>query len=122
MSAPQEFIMNFNFKLVYTDIVYNVAISSHSNMNQLFELASRNFESHIDYDNFYIDFVITGQDKGELASSVSHYNLDDPLWYEFRDKWRQISFYVRPVDRGTNLFVQLTNYGQTEREVTLEIN
>ena len=111
-TTPQEFTMNFNFKLVYTDIVYNVEISSHSNMNDLFGLASTKFEPHINYDKFYIDFVIAGQDKGELASSVSHLNLDDPLWYEFGKKWRQVSFYVRPVSRETDRFVLMDRYNE----------
>ena len=111
-TTPQEFIMNFNFKLVYTDIVYNVEISSHSNMNDLFGLASTKFEPHINYDKFYIDFVIAGQDKGELASSVSHLNLDEPLWYEFGKKWRQVSFYVRPVSRETDRFVLMDRYNE----------
>ena len=116
-TTPQEFTMNFNFKLVYTDIVYNIEISSHSNMESLFGLASTKFDPHINYDKFYIDFVIAGQDKGELASSVSHLNLDEPLWYEFGQKWRQVSFYVRPVSRDTDRFVRMDRYNERTVDV-----
>lgn len=113
MSTPREFTMNYNFKLVYTDIVYNVEISSHETLHDLFDKACIKFAPHIDYNMYYIDYVIAGQDKGELASSVGHLNLYDPIWYEFGSRWRQVSFYVRPVSRTTNTFVRMDRYIQT---------
>jgi len=111
MPTPQEFTMNYNFKLVYTDVLYNVQISSHSTLEQLFSMASVLFEQHIDYDKYYIDYVVCGQEKVEMASAISHHNLDHPLYYEFGgEKWKQVSFYVRPMSRITDRFVRMDTY------------
>ena len=107
MSTPQVITMNYNFKLVYTDVLYNVQISSHSTLEQLFSMASVLFEQHIDYDKYYIDYVVCGQEKVEMASAISHHNLEHPLYYEFGEKWKQVSFYVRPVSRITDRFVRM---------------
>ena len=116
MSTPREFTMKYNFKLVYTSIVYTIEISSHATLHDLFDEACAKFEPHINYHNYYIDYVIAGQDKCELASAVGIHNLDDPLWYEFGDRWRQIAFYVRPVNRNDELFHRMDNYNATPLE------
>jgi hypothetical protein len=113
MSTPglrPEFTMNFTFKLVYTGIVYNIEISSRENMSKLFDMAGARFAEHIDYNKYYVDYVIAGQPKSELASAVGYHNMDDPLDYEFGDKYKQISFYVRPMERSTDNFVQMDRY------------
>ena len=110
MSAPREFTMKYNFKLVYTSIVYTIEISSHATLQDLFDEACAKFSPHINYHNYYLDYVVAGQDKGELASAVSLHNLDDPLWYEFGDRWREVAFYVRPVNRNDELFHRMDNY------------
>jgi hypothetical protein len=107
-----EFTMNFTFKLVYTTIMYNIEISSRENMAKLFDMASSKFSEYINYNKYYIDFVIAGQPKGELASAVNERNLDDPLDYEFGDKYKQISFYVRPMERETDCFVRMESYNE----------
>lgn len=118
MPTPREFTMNFNFKIVYTSIVYNVEISSHASLNNLFDQACAKFENHIDYDRFYIDYVIAGQEKQELASGIGLLYLDDPLWTHFK-KWKEVSFYVRPVLRATDVFVRMDSYTE-ERPETVE--
>jgi hypothetical protein len=105
-----EFTMNFTFKLVYTSIVHNIEISSRDNMSKLFDTAGAKFAEYIDYTKYYVDYVITGQPKSELASAVGYHNLEDPLDYEFGDKYKQISFYVRPMERSTDNFVQMDSY------------
>jgi len=110
MSAPREFTMKFNFKLVYTTIVYTIGISSNASLHDLFDEASVKFEPYINYHNYYIDYVIAGQDKDELAPAIWHLNLHQPLCYEFGDKWRQISFYVRPINRNDEIFHRMDNY------------
>lgn len=110
MSAPREFTMKFNFKLVYTTIVYTIGISSNASLHNLFDEASVKFQPHINYHNYYIDYVIAGQDKGELALAVGHLNLHQPLWYKFGDRWRQISFYVRPINKNDEIFHRMDNY------------
>lgn len=105
-----EFTMNFTFKLVYTSIVYNIEISSRENMSKLFDMAGAKFAEYIDYNKYYIDYVIAGQPKSELASAVGYHNMDDPLDYEFGDKYKQISFYVRPMERSTDNFVRMDRY------------
>ena len=110
MSAPREFTMNYTFKLVYTDIVYTLEISSHATLDDLFDEACEKFQPHINYNKYYIDFVKAGQNKDELASSVAHNSLYEPLWYEFGYKWRQVSFYVRPINRNDYLFHRMDNY------------
>lgn len=110
MSAPREFTMKYNFKLVYTSIVYTIEISSHATLHDLFDEACAKFESHINYNKYYIDYVVAGQDKCELASAVGIHNLHDPLWYEFGDRWRQVAFYVRPMNRNDDSFHRMDNY------------
>lgn len=110
MPAPREFTMNYNFKLVYTDIVYTISISSHETLNNLFDKACTKFEHYINLDLYYIDYVVAGQPKKELASAVSHHNLENPLWYEFGERWRQVSFYIRPINRNDNSFHRMDNY------------
>ena len=110
MSAPREFTMKYNFKLVYTSIVYTIEISSHATLQDLFDEACTKFAPHINYHNYYLDYVVAGQDKRELASAVGLHNLDQPLWYQFGDKWRQIAFYVRPINRNDDSFHRMDNY------------
>ena len=110
MSTPREFTMNYNFKLVYTDIVHTIEISSNATLHDLFDEACAKFTPHINYDNYYIDYIVAGQDKGELASAIGIHNLYEPLWYEFGDRWKQVSFYVRPMDRNDDLFHRMDNY------------
>lgn len=109
MSAVSEFTMNFNFKLVYTTIVYNIKISSHASLEDLFCQARSKFAPHINYFKYYIDYVIAGQEKGELAPAVFATYLEYPLWHQFRN-WKQISFYVRPINRDINMFVRRNTY------------
>jgi len=110
MSAPREFTMNYTFKLVYTSIVYTIEISSHATLDELFDEACAKFAPHINYDKYYIDYVVAGQDKGELASVVGIHNIHEPLWYEFGDRWRKVSFYVRPMNRNDESFHRMDNY------------
>jgi hypothetical protein len=109
MPVP-EFVMNFNFKLVYTNIVYNIQISSHATLQELFHKANLTFALHIDPLRFENYFIVCGQEENELAPAVSHHNLDHPLYYEFGEKWKQVSFYVRPCDISTHEFTHLSAY------------
>jgi len=109
MSTPREFTMNFNFKLVYTNIVHNIQASSHATVKDLFENARQVFGQYINYHKYYIDYVVSG--KGELASAFQEQNLHQPLWHEF-SRWKEISFYIRPVDRNTDRFIRMDNYNQ----------
>jgi hypothetical protein len=102
--------MKFTFKLVYTDIVYTISVYSDQTLNNLFDLAGAKFENHIDFDKYYIDYVIAGQDKGELAIAVSHLSFNETLGHEFGDGWKSISFYVRPVERATDEFIRRDRY------------
>ena len=113
-----EFTMNFTFKLVYTSIVHNIEISSRDNMAKLFDMAGAKFAEYINYNKYYVDYVIAGQPKDELASAVGYHNLEDPLDYEFGDKYKQVSFYVRPMERSTDNFVRMERY----IEDTIELN
>jgi len=110
MTAPSEITMQYTFKLVYTSIVYTIEISSYATLHDLFNEASAKFEPHINYEVYYIDYVVAGQDKCELASAVGTNNLEHPLWYEFGRRWREVSFYVRPVNRNTESFHRMDNY------------
>lgn len=110
MSTPREFTMKYNFKLVYTSIVYTIEISSHATLLSLFAQACAKFEPHINYRYYYLDYVVAGQDKCELASAVSIDNLHHPIWYEFGDRWRQVAFYVRPMNMNDNSFHRMDNY------------
>lgn len=103
-------IMRYNFKLVYTSIVYTVEINSEENLEKLFNLACDKFDEHINYDLFYIDYVIAGQEKCEMGPAVSSINLVHPLEEMFGDKYTDISFYVRPMRRTTSRFMRLDTY------------
>lgn len=116
MSAPREFTMNYTFKLVYTDILYTLEISSYATLDILFDKATAKFEPHINYNKYYIEFVVAGQDNDELASEFND-DLYEPLWYEFGDKWRQVSFYVRPINKNDDLFHRMDNYNVETIEV-----
>lgn len=105
-----ELTINFNFKLVYTNIVYNIEISNHASLRDLFGMACEKFVSHINFSIYNIDYIVAGQDKGELAPAVGTNNLDNPLWYEFGGRWRQVSFYARPVNRNDQSFHRMDNY------------
>ena len=120
MSSPREFNMNFNFKIVYTGIVYEITISSHATLNNLFGKASEVFADFIDYDKYFVEFVVAGQNKGELAPAIGEHNLDHPIWYEFGEKWKEVSFYVRPVSRESNTFVRMDRYDAQIIEVPEE--
>lgn len=109
MSVPIEFTMNFNFKLVYTGIIHNIEISSHATVKDLFDNAREVFVQYINYHRYYIDYVIAG--KGELASAFRKDNLHQPLWHEF-NRWKQVSFYVRPVSRETDTFIRMDRYNE----------
>jgi hypothetical protein len=85
-------------------------------MSKLFDMAGAKFAEHIDYNKYYVDYVIAGQPKSELASAVGYHNMDDPLDYEFGDKYKQISFYVRPMERSTDNFVRMDRYNEPEQE------
>lgn len=111
-----EFTMNFTFKLVYTSIVHNIEISSRDNMAKLFDIAGAKFAEYINYNKYYVDYVIAGQPKSELASAVGYHNLDDPLDYEFGDKYKQISFYVRPMERSSDNFVRMERYDESDQQ------
>jgi hypothetical protein len=111
MTAPREFIMDFNFKIVYTTIVYNIEISSHATVKELFNKACVAFEPYINYDKYFIDYVITGQNKGELALAFGEENLQEPLWRKF-NRWKQVSFYIRPIDRNINRFILMDSYNE----------
>ena len=117
-----DFTMNFTFKLVYTSIVHNIEISSRDNMAKLFDIAGAKFAEYINYNKYYVDYVIAGQPKDELASAVGYHNLEDPLDYEFGDKYKQISFYVRPMERSTDNFVRMERYIEDTEENTIELN
>lgn len=110
MTTPIEFTMNFNFKLVYTDIVYNVEISSNKILDDLFVKACNKFVPYIDYNKYYIDYVIAGQDRCELSSEVVTADFYESLWDKFGNRWRYISFYVRPMDRETKTFIRTDSY------------
>jgi len=115
MATPRDFIMNFNFKIVYTEIVYNIEISSNNTIKDLFEKASSKFKPHINYDSYKIDFVIAGQKNSEMAEAINESSLDNTLYYQFGEKWRQISFYIRPIDKITDSFIRMDAYNM-ERE------
>lgn len=122
MSSPTDFTMIYNFKLVYTNVVYCIEISSHATLHDLFDEACVKFTPHINLHKYYIDYVVAGQDNSELASAVGLDNLYEPLWYEFGDKWRQVSFYVRPMDRDTEEFVCMDSYNEALFEQVPELN
>ena len=115
MATPRDFIMNFNFKIVYTEIVYNIEISSNNTIKDLFEKASSKFKPHINYDSYKIDFVIAGQKNSEMAEAINESSLDNTLYSQFGEKWRQISFYIRPIDKITDSFIRMDAYNM-ERE------
>jgi len=115
MATPRDFIMNFNFKIVYTEIVYNIEISSNNTIKDLFEKTSAKFKPHINYDSYKIDFVIAGQKNSEMAEAINESSLDNTLYYQFGEKWRQISFYIRPIDKITDSFIRMDAYNM-ERE------
>ena len=110
MPTPREYTMNFNFKLVYTQIVYKIEISSHASLQDLFNEAYTKFQPHIDYNKYYLELVVAGKANGELASALGLHNLDKPLWYEFGEKWIYMSFYIRPINRVTNIFHLFERY------------
>lgn len=120
MSAPREFIIKCYFKLVYTDIVYIIDISNHSTLNDLFDRACVKFKPHINYHNYYIDFVIIGQEKGELGQAIDINNLEYPLWYQFRNLSKELAFYVRPINRYTNSFQCIENYNVSFGELPID--
>ena len=120
MSAPREFIIKCYFKLVYTDIVYIIDISCHSTLNDLFDRACVKFNPHINYHNYYIDYVIIGQEKGELAQAIDINNLEYPLWYQFRNLSKELAFYVRPINRYTNSFQCIENYNVSFGELPID--
>lgn len=102
--------MQFYFKLVYTDITYTIQISSNATILDLFHEASIKFQQYINYNKYYIDYVVTGQEKSELGTALIMDNLYQPLCYKFGDKWRQISFYVRPINKYTDRFIRMERY------------
>lgn len=107
----EHYIMEFTFKLVFTDIWYKMRFQSNVTMKQLHETVVSQFSNYIDSTRFDIILVVAGQPGDELASGINIYTCEDhPLFYEFGDKWKQISFYVRPVDIQTGLFVQMNDY------------
>ena len=110
MTTPREFTMNFNFKLVYTDIVYNVETSSNTTLHDLFDDACNKFAPHIDYYKYYIDYVVAGQEGCELAPEIDYSYLYESIWNKFGEKWRQISFYIRPMNRETETFIRMDRY------------
>ena len=112
MTARPEYIMKFTFKLVYTNITHNLEISSNESMNELFEKASLLFAPFINYNKYYIDFVIAGQKKGEMARSVGCHNLDEILDNEYGNNHKQLVFYVRPMDRNSDTFVRMDQYNE----------
>ena len=110
MLSPREFIMVFTFKLVYSNIVYTIEISSHATLQELFDKAHDKFTPHVNYDIYYLNYVFAGQDKSELAPAIEINNLDEPLWHDFMDKWKHISFYIRPMNKISNSFHRRDNY------------
>lgn len=110
MSTPRDYTMEFYFKLVYTNITYRIQISSNATIFDLFDEASIKFQQYINYDKYYIDYVVAGQDKSELGPAVIMNNLYQPLWYKFADKWKQISFYIRPMNKYTDRFICMETY------------
>lgn len=109
MTTPTEFVMSFNFKLVYTCIIKKIEISSNATVHDLFDNACGVFADCINYDKYYIDYVVVGQDKGELAEAFGENNLYQQLWLQFR-RWKEVSFYVRPVSRETDTFIRMYRY------------
>lgn len=102
--------MIFNFKLVYTSIVYTIQIDSIENLQTLFYLARNKFKDHINYDLFNIDFVISGQERREMAAAVNNDALGEMLEDLFGDNYKHISFYVRPIPKNREVFMRLDTY------------
>lgn len=118
----RPFTMNFNFKLVYTNFIHNIEIESTATLENLFDKASEKFNDLINYNKFYVDYVISGQEKSELAPAMGLHNLDQPLYYYFGNKWKEVSFYVRPIDRNTNLFRRFDRYNILEDSYGADID
>lgn len=115
------YAMKFTFKLVYTDIIYETEILSNATLEQLFNNVSNHFSNFICLDKYYIDFVVAGQPKCELATAIGAHSYDDTLNYEFGDNWKQVSFYVRPMNRLTSSFVRLDCYNEYSSSSDLDL-
>ena len=120
MQQFKEIIMNFTFKLVYTNITYNVEISSNETLGSLFDKAGLLFETNVNYNIYYIDWVIAGQKKKELANAINEVEFGNTLYTAFKDSWKNISFYVRPINRQTYLFVRKDNYLINNEEMNIQ--
>jgi hypothetical protein len=91
---PSEFVMNFTFKLAYTETTYYLEILSTSKVSDLF----RNLEKVVGdtiKQAYYI--VVAGQELREEGRAFSPKKYSNSLYEEFGEDWKNTSFYIRPV-------------------------
>ena len=114
--------INDNFaRIIGTGPAYEFEFAYDENTRQIKYYSGWNSTTeYIDYNKYYVDYVIAGQPKSELAPAVGYHNLDDPLDYELGDNYKQVSFYARPMERSTDNFVQMDRYieEQVDEETT----
>jgi hypothetical protein len=105
-----EITIKATFILVYTSIAYTIEISNKCDIKDLFDEAGDIFTPHIDYNKFYVDFVITGQKEHGMAPAFDLYKLSNTLEDEFGKECKHINFYFRPMQRTTDTFLQMESY------------
>jgi hypothetical protein len=80
-------------------------------VENLFHEACLAFQPHINYDIYYLDFVVAGQSKQELASAVILNSFECPnISNVFPDTYKEMMFYVRPMNRNVHSFNRMENY------------
>jgi hypothetical protein len=104
MTTIPPFTMTIAFKIAFTNCVQYIEISSKSTIHNLFIHATDLFVSYIDYNYYYIDFVICGQQKNELSPSFCNHKKYYKLEHVFGHN-KHNSFYIRLTKKYPSHFI-----------------
>lgn len=116
--------MLFIFKLVYTELCFEIRGNDmDSKLDSLLDYVANEFAEYVNFDLFYLDYVVSGVHNGkvmtELSAPLSDDELNSTVGSLFcrqgaRHQDAYISFYVRPMLRKTGEFMRLDNYNIQE--------
>jgi hypothetical protein len=109
-------VVAFAFKLVHSSETKIIETAIDNKLSDLFLSAKNAFAEFINYDLYKLQFVLAGQADCEQAACITRTQLNTQIAYLFYGVYENVSFYIRPIEKNTGLFVERNNYLVIEPE------
>jgi hypothetical protein len=98
-------MFEFNFKVAFTAITNKISVDPLMTVSQLISLIN-NYKT--DYFNIHENYDIEIVEAGNNINGRDEEILEEK--YGFNNKWKYISFYIRPINRETGQFITDVDY------------